>query len=267
MLNNNRATTAHETPSATDLSFDVGGMHCGGCASKVERALLSVEEVVAADVSIADHAAHLGIAGDTPPDTLIDRLQAALDQIGDYSLTRRADNGQQPAPAEPSPGQAPAESLYPLFLIVGYILGVTLLIAASTGTWALESMMRHFMAGFFLVFSFFKLLDLRGFIAAYRGYDLLAKAVPPWSAAYPFVELALGVAYLLALAPVATNAVTLALMLVGAAGVLRALLRKQRIVCACLGTALNLPMTKVTLVEDLTMAAMAAAMLIIHFVS
>ena len=71
----------------------------------------------------------------------------------------------------------------------------------------------------------------------------------------------LGVAYLLALAPVVTNAVTLALMLVGAVGVLSALLAKRTIRCACLGTALNLPMTKVTLIEDLTMAAMAAAML------
>ena len=51
-------------------------------------------------------------------------------------------------------------------------------------------------------------------------------------------------------------------MLIGAVGVLRALLRKDTIRCACLGTALNLPMTTVTLVEDLVMAAMAGAMLL-----
>ena len=50
-------------------------------------------------------------------------------------------------------------------------------------------------------------------------------------------------------------------MLVGAAGVLKALLDKRAIRCACLGTALNLPMPKATLVEDLTMAAMAGTML------
>lgn len=71
----------------------------------------------------------------------------------------------------------------------------------------------------------------------------------------------LGVAYLLAWAPIVTNSVTLVLMLAGATGVLKALLDKRSIRCACLGTALNLPMTKVTLVEDLTMAAMAAVML------
>ena len=66
--------------------------------------------------------------------------------------------------------------------------------------------------------------------------------------------------------PVATNSVTLVLMLVGGAGVGRALLDKRAIRCACLGTALNLPMTKVTLVEDLTMAVMAAVMLVMLLV-
>jgi hypothetical protein len=51
-------------------------------------------------------------------------------------------------------------------------------------------------------------------------------------------------------------------MLLGAAGVLNALRQKKQLRCACLGTALNLPMTTVTLVEDLAMAAMAGAMLL-----
>lgn len=122
--------------------------------------------------------------------------------------------------------------------------------------------MLDFMAGFFLVFSFFKLLDLRGFADAYQSYDIIARRSRPYAFAYPFLELALGVAYLVRWQLTITNAVTLALMLAGSVGVLRALLRKDRIRCACLGTALNLPMTTVTLVEDLGMAAMAALMLV-----
>jgi hypothetical protein len=120
------------------------------------------------------------------------------------------------------------------------------------------------MAGFFLVFSFFKLLDLRGFVDAYRSYDVVARAWPAWAFVYLFVELGLGVAYLLNLSPRITNGLTLALMLIGSIGVLKALLDERAIRCACLGTALNLPMTTITLVEDLAMAAMASAMLAIH---
>jgi hypothetical protein len=190
-----------------------------------------------------------------------EQLNEAVAERGDYQLKDTHDKTNHNPAAEAETPQ-PAESLYPLFLIVAFIAGVVVLIAAAGGAFELGTMMRHFMAGFFIVFAFFKLLDPPGFVSAYRGYDLLARRSKAWAWAYPYVELGLGVAYLLNFAPVATNTITLILMLVGAVGVLRALLDKRAIRCACLGTALNLPMTKVTLVEDLTMAAMAALMLI-----
>ena len=189
------------------------------------------------------------IAGNSLPND--DALRDAVASAGDYTLTNaeRTEPESQRVPPDHQQYAAvedqPKESLYPLFLIVGFITGVTLLVAYATGDWSVEPIMRHFMAGFFIVFSFFKLLDPPGFVSAYRGYDLIARKVPAWGWAYPFVA----------------NSVTLVVMLVGAAGVLKALLDKRAIRCACLGTALNLPMTKVTLVEDLTMAAMAAGML------
>ena len=249
--------------STQTATIVINGMHCGGCASKVNAALLKLEGVDTADVSPQSGTAV--ITGSSIPAE--DTLRGAIASAGDYTLTRvekatpdtrsEASDQQHHAVAE----DQPKESLYPLFLIVGFITGVTLLVAYATGGWSVEPIMRHFMAGFFIVFSFFKFLDPPGFVSAYRGYDLVARKIPAWGWAYPFVELALGIAYLLAWAPVVTNSVTLVLMLVGAAGVLKALLDKRAIRCACLGTALNLPMTKVTLIEDLTMAAMAAAML------
>jgi hypothetical protein len=50
-------------------------------------------------------------------------------------------------------------------------------------------------------------------------------------------------------------------MLVGIWGVTQALLQKRRIQCACLGTVFNLPMSKVTFIEDALMAVMAMFML------
>ena len=52
--------------------------------------------------------------------------------------------------------------------------------------------MRHFMAGFFIVFAFFKLLNIQGFADSYRMYDIVAAKWPGWGYVYPFVELALG---------------------------------------------------------------------------
>ena len=123
--------------------------------------------------------------------------------------------------------------------------------------------MKNFMGGFFVIFSLFKMIDLNGFADGYSTYDVIAKRSRGYAIAYPFIELALGVAYLLAWNLRLTNAITFGLMSIGTIGVAKALLEKRRIQCACLGTALKLPMTKVTLVEDVGMAAMALAMLVL----
>ncbi|VTS10483.1 Uncharacterized protein OS=Fibrella aestuarina BUZ 2 GN=FAES_2978 PE=4 SV=1 [Gemmata obscuriglobus UQM 2246] len=121
--------------------------------------------------------------------------------------------------------------------------------------------MGRFMAGFFLVFSFFKLLNLRAFADAYAGYDVVAAKWYGYGYVYPFIELGLGVAYLGHFAPLATNVVTLVVMGVSTVGVVKALAARRKIRCACLGTVFNLPMSAVTLVEDVLMVGMAVAML------
>ena len=150
-------------------------------------------------------------------------------------------------------------------MIVAYIIGGSVLVQIGLkgmGSVTLDETMRYFMAGFFLVFSFFKLLDIRAFADAYSGYDLLAKRWRGWALLYPFVELALGLAYLANLSPVATYWVTIFVMGFSAIGVVQAVLNKRSIQCACLGTVFKLPMTTVTIVEDLGMVAMAAWMLL-----
>ena len=118
------------------------------------------------------------------------------------------------------------------------------------------------MAGFFLVFSFFKFLDLKGFAQSYAMYDLAAKKIPTYGFVYPFIELGLGLAYLLNFKPILTNWLAFTVMTFSAIGVILAVANKQKIRCACLGAVFNLSMTTVTIIEDIMMAAMAAWMLI-----
>jgi hypothetical protein len=157
----------------------------------------------------------------------------------------------------------------PLLLILAFILGASLLVQLGQhaghgmGVSAISAheTMRYFMAGFFLVFAFFKLLDLNAFADAYAGYDLLAARWRTWGFIYPFVELGLGMAYLANFAPRTTAWVTVIVMGFSAIGVIRAVLDKRRIRCACLGSVFNLPMSTVTIVEDVGMVLMAVAML------
>jgi hypothetical protein len=122
--------------------------------------------------------------------------------------------------------------------------------------------MNHFMAGFFLVFSFFKLLDIKGFASSYSMYDLLAMKVPAYGFAYPFIELGLGIAYLTGFNPQLTNIITIVVMGFSSIGVILSVMNKQKIQCACLGAVFNLPMSTVTIIEDLLMVGMAGFMVL-----
>jgi len=147
-------------------------------------------------------------------------------------------------------------------LIGAYITGGAFLVEAVKGDFNWHTWMQHFMAGFFLVFSFFKLLDLKGFAESYSSYDIIAKKWLGWGYVYAFIELGLGIAYLIDFNPILTNAVTLIVMGISVVGVLQSVLKKRKIQCACLGAVFNLPMSTITVIEDASMIAMSGAMLL-----
>jgi copper chaperone CopZ len=248
--------------------LNISGMHCNGCVERLTRALRAVPGVESVKVTLAPPRAEV-VTGDAPD---VEALRGAVRGAGAYSVVEDVPVRVETGVVESS---EKAPSLYPLFLIVGFIVGVCGLaavfrgghgeaaqVAAQSSGNLWHGFMLDFMAGFFLVFSFFKLLDVRGFASAYGMYDIVAARWRGWGLVYPFVELGLGVAYLVRWELTFVNAATLVLMLIGAVGVIRAVVRKDRIRCACLGTALNLPMTTVTIVEDVGMAVMAAGMLV-----
>ena len=148
--------------------------------------------------------------------------------------------------------------LFPLYLIGAYLF------AAMAYRWyhdGIEPAMLDFMGLFYLVFSFFKFLDYKGFKPSFAMYDPVAKVVPAYGYAYPFIELFLGVAFMLRFEIGIMLYITLFILGATTIGVVRSLLDKRAIQCACLGTALKLPMTQATFIENAVMLAMTVYML------
>ena len=156
------------------------------------------------------------------------------------------------------------ETYKPILLIFAFITLVSVITSFHYETFHGMQFMNVFMAGFFLVFSFFKFLDLKGFATSYAMYDIVAMKIPVYGFIYPFVELALGIAYLTSFNATATNWATLIIMGISSVGVIQSVLNKKKIQCACLGAVFNLPMSTVTIIEDLLMVGMAAVMLIYY---
>jgi hypothetical protein len=230
-------------------------LHCGACVARVGPLLDAAPDVTRWSADTTGPQAVLTVEGD---DITAERVDALIRPAGYHVL------GEEPAPATPTAPKATDKptSYFPLALVLFYLLAGVAAVEVASGRFDPMRAMNHFMAGFFLVFSFFKLLDLRAFADAYSSYDVVAAKWPVYGFVYPFIELGLGLAYLTHFAPLTTNAVTLVVMGVSSVGVVKALLAKRKIQCACLGTGFNLPMSKVTLIEDGLMVAMAAGMLV-----
>jgi hypothetical protein len=149
---------------------------------------------------------------------------------------------------------------YAVFVgIIIFIFLVSLFLERAQNLMGLE-ILRMFMGVFFLVFAIFKLLDIKGFAVSYMGYDIVAGRFSWYGYIYPFIELLLALGFFLNL-PL-TNWITLFFMAIGSMGVGRELMRHSNIKCACLGTYVKLPLTTVSLVEDVAMGIMAIVMLV-----
>ncbi|RYY47104.1 MAG: heavy-metal-associated domain-containing protein [Chitinophagaceae bacterium] len=235
-------------------TYNISGMTCGNCVAKAKSQLLMLGDVEEANIQLTAPQATITMQKHIPVST----LQNALSKAGHYTITE-ADGGMHRMEAKEEPTSW-LNTYKPILLIGAYITAITLLIQTVSSSFNWETWMRHFMAAFFLVFSFFKMLNLKAFAESYSSYDIIAKKWQGWGYVYAFIELGLGIAYLINFNPLITNAVTFVVMGISIIGVLQSVLNKRKIQCACLGAVFNLPMSTVTIIEDALMIAMSGAM-------
>ena len=229
-------------------------MTCSGCEAKVKSNLLILPDITSAEVSKDTNTATISMEKHIP---LIVLQQAIGGENSKYKISISQHN----EVAEQTKNWL--ATYKPLLIIFTFITGISLLTARMNDELNWMQFMNHFMAGFFIVFSFFKLLDLKGFAESYSMYDIVAKKIKSYGIIYPFIELTLGISYLIQFNPAFTNTATIIVMGISSIGVIKSVINKQKIQCACLGAVFNLPMSTVTIIEDLLMIVMAIISLIV----
>jgi copper chaperone CopZ len=232
-------------------TYQITGMTCNNCVEKVRQLLSKIDGVTNVNVSLEKHEAevtmkqHIAVAD----------LQRALSGTN-YTIKENSSHAHSmPMEMEDS---VTWKTYLPVLLLFAYITGVTLLIQFVQHNFDMAEWMRHFMAGFFLSFSFFKLLDIPAFAVSYSTYDIVAKRWPGYGYIYPFIELAIGIGFLIPSAVLWVNAATLVVMGISIIGVIQSMLRKSKFECACLGAVFKIPIGKITLFEDALMIVMSA---------
>jgi copper chaperone CopZ len=238
-------------------TYQITGMTCGGCQAKVQHLLSQVKGISKVDIDLTTKEAVITMEQHIATSELKD----ALKDYPKYQLTEKEIIKTPTAPTViTEESKSWIETYRPILLIFGYITGISLLIQFVNASFNWMQWMNHFMGGFFLVFSFFKLLNLKDFAESYAMYDVIAKRWNGYGYLYAFIELGLGIAYITGFNPIVTNSVTFILMTFSIVGVLKSVLNKQKIKCACLGAVFNLPMSTITIIEDGLMIVMSAIM-------
>ena len=227
-------------------------MHCAGCVSTIERAINKVEGVTKAVVSLSKETVR--VEGGVSSSSVIN----AITSTG-YEATLMDPAVKQQKNQQKQEPQSELKQLFPLFLIFFYISSAALLI--NWTNFNASNFMFDFMGLFFIVFSFFKILDYKNFPHSFAMYDPIAKRIPIYGWIYPAIETVLGLAFLFRVTLNFSLIATIIILGITTVGVTRALIDKRAIRCACLGTALKLPMTKATFIENSIMIIMATYML------
>ena len=238
-------------------TYTITGMTCNSCKSSVHQKLNELQEVEHVEVNLEKSEAVIFLTENIDISKLQNSLPSKF-QINE-KLVDDTPASFNNSILESDQGKSKLKQLKPLFIILSYISVASILM--NYNNWNPSEAMLDFMGLFFIVFSFFKMLDLKGFPKSFRMYDPLAKRFPLYGSIYPFIETALGLMFLMRLEVRIALIITLVVLGITTIGVTKALLDKKSIRCACLGTVLKLPMTEATFIENIIMIVMAISML------
>jgi copper chaperone CopZ len=147
-------------------TYTVQGMTCEGCVASVTEKLKKVPGVVKVQVDLKKEEAQIEMEGRIPLTTLAQALPEK------YKMSKKEDTASF-LNTEEVKETSKLEQLKPLFLIFIFLFSAAFLM--NYKSWDMSSAMLDFMGLFYIVFSFFKLLDLKGFPDSFRMYDLLLR--------------------------------------------------------------------------------------------
>ncbi|WP_025740255.1 heavy-metal-associated domain-containing protein [Aquimarina pacifica] len=239
--------------------YEISGMTCQGCRKSVEDTLSKVTGVDSVKVDLESKTAHI----DMQAPLSLEALQEVLSPKYIISFQNQDIPDVLYSEDDIKPVKSKLLALKPLLIIFAYLFTSSILL--NHDNWRVDQAMFDFMGLFYIVFGFFKIIDLSGFSNSFRMYDPFAKLVPAYGYIYPFIETVLGVLFLMRLLLPAALITTLIILGVTTLGVMKVLLNKNPIKCACLGSVFKLPMTEATLIENIIMIGMAIIMLIKSF--
>ena len=120
-----------------------------------------------------------------------------------------------------------------------------------------KNLMINTMGSIFFVFGILKLLDLTKFVEIFSKYDIITKYIKLYGFIYPFLEIYLASNLFYKKHLRKTYIGTIILMILSIIGVSISMISGQKLRCGCLGSFLHIPLSYVTISENIVMLLMS----------
>ena len=232
--------------------YHIEGIKCKSCEAKVINILKQYDNNA---TLLSKNVAQIS------PNATLDVINTALQTIGVYRISQQQQS-QFTNIIQQIIKFTPLIQVITLITILTILLQMYLPIPSST-----SSIMTDFMGIFFIIFSLFKLINIKQFVISFQNYDYLSQKFKYYALLYPFIELIIGIIYLLyrdsAKITVKfplhfVNTLTAIIMSISSINIYNIVyVEKRNIQCACLGGNTQLPMTYISILENAVMAVMA----------
>ncbi|MBC63930.1 MAG: hypothetical protein CL746_06425 [Chloroflexi bacterium] len=246
--------------------FFVSGMTCDSCTRSIKNVIKNAYPQSTVDLSL--NSTELLIS--TNSEIQLGKLNEIVSQLGDYKITDKKSDVATFVKFELETNDKPAfkkiknyfDDKKPLLIaLFVVIITSTCLSINSDSDELFNKFLSYYMGMFFVIFSFLKLLSVKGFASSFSGYDMISKKIYKYSLIYPFIELVLGLYYLSGNTNLFVSIFVIFIMISQTYGVVNVVLNKKSIRCACMGESINLNISEVTLLENIVMILISSYMI------
>ena len=246
--------------------FFVSGMTCDSCTNAIKSAIINKYPLSKVDLSLTTKELLIS----TNSEILLSNLNDLVRLLGDYEISdkKSQENNYVRFDLEKKDKTA-FDNIYnylkdkkPLLIALFVVVAASICLSInSTNDDLINKFLSYNMGMFFTVFSFLKLLSVRGFASSFSGYDIISKKIYKYSLIYPFIELMLGLYYLSGNTNLFVCIFVIVIMVSQTYGVINILFGKKNIRCACMGETINLNISELTLLENIVMIVISSYMI------
>ena len=232
--------------------FEIKGMTCEGCVQTIKNKLELENEIIEANITLNESKLILI----SKKDYKAKDLDKIIKNVGSYSFhnKNKTNNYKQNKLLDY------IKTYKPILLALFFVI-LLAFISSIEKSFVYKEFFRLYMGYFFIIFSFLKLQNVNQFALSFSKYDPITQKYFKFGVIYPFIELSLGILFILNLFGLFINILTIIIFIPQTIGVIIKLRNNEKISCACIGTSIEIPISNLTILENLIMCLMAIYMI------